>query len=191
MRLNLGCGNDIREGYVNVDFRATHPAVREVDLSVFPWPFDDESADEILMLDFLEHFPRAASAKILLECRRILTHSGRVIIQVPDAQILARVICGGADFPCNRCGANVECVDGVVMDCDKCGQCGLDAKDAAIQRMFGGQDYAGNFHQNAFDQESLMYIAGQNGLKYEGALESEHQALNWNFKLSFVRGDLW
>src|SRR5690606_40430558 len=56
MKLNLGCGFDIRPGYLNVDFRDMRniPPPSElnefggeaqfqiVDLSTFPWPFRSE-----------------------------------------------------------------------------------------------------------------------------------------------------
>ena len=87
MKLNLGCGDDIKEGYLNVDFRKTHPSVQVQDLSKFPWPWADGFADEILMLDFLEHFPYAQTERILFECFRILKDDGEVVIQVPDAEL--------------------------------------------------------------------------------------------------------
>lgn len=53
MKLNLGCGDKKHEGYVNVDL-CGDPDVR-CDLSVFPRPFDDDSADEVFSEHFLEH----------------------------------------------------------------------------------------------------------------------------------------
>src|SRR5919109_476542 len=54
-RLNLGCGHDIREGYVNVD-AAPLPGVDVVhDLNRLPLPFADERFDEVNCKDVLEH----------------------------------------------------------------------------------------------------------------------------------------
>ncbi len=70
MKLNVGCGQDVRQGYVNVDFRADLPGIMLADLSILPWPFSDSTADEIMMLDFLEHFPYAKTDEIIVECNR-------------------------------------------------------------------------------------------------------------------------
>ena len=43
LKLNLGCGDKKHEGFVNVDLHGD-PDVR-CDLSQFPWPFEDSSAD--------------------------------------------------------------------------------------------------------------------------------------------------
>ena len=55
MRLNLGCGFNKRDGYVNVDI-GDHCAPDVVhDLEKAPWPWDDSSIDEIYMSHVLEH----------------------------------------------------------------------------------------------------------------------------------------
>lgn len=55
MQLNLGCGFDRREGYVNVDaWPDCQPDVL-VDLARFPWPFDTSSVTRILARYVLEH----------------------------------------------------------------------------------------------------------------------------------------
>lgn len=56
LRLDLGCGQNPKEGHEGVDLygdKATH----KVDLFKFPWPFKDNSVDEINSSHFLEHIP--------------------------------------------------------------------------------------------------------------------------------------
>lgn len=199
MRLNLGCGPDIKSGYVNVDFRSLPGVDRVEDLSKFPWPFEDESADEILMLDFLEHFPYRATSIILLECHRILKADGTVVIQVPDGDHLAMALTGKGPFLCNRCGGDMHdretsrdvgefvCLE----ECPDCGQSRYEIADAAMMRLYGGQDYPGNFHYTCFTMDTLSFQAYTAGLKRMGIEEADHQYKNWNFKARFAKGDLW
>lgn len=195
MRLNLGCGTDIRSGYVNVDFRALPGVDAVVDLSVFPWPFKDGSAEEILMLDFLEHFPYSQTRRLLMECYRVLDFDAELVIQVPNAQILGRVISGLGTFPCNRCGQELLGrfnESGEWMErCPKCGQNEGDAVDAAVHRLFGGQDHPGNFHHVCFTEDSLWREARSCGLYWRRNEEGEHQRLNWNFRSVFSKGEIW
>lgn len=80
MRLNLGCGNDIRDGWVNLD-RARLPGVNIVhDLTRGSLPFDDDTFDVVLAKDVLEHLEYIP---LLREIHRILKPGGRLDIQVP------------------------------------------------------------------------------------------------------------
>ncbi len=55
MRLNLGCGFNKRDGFVNVDI-GEHCAPDVVhDLERTPWPWDDSAVGEIYMSHVLEH----------------------------------------------------------------------------------------------------------------------------------------
>lgn len=190
MKLNLGCGDDIRPGYVNVDFRKLQGVSQVVDLSVFPWPFKDESAEEILMLDFLEHFPYRDTSRLLLECYRTLTAEGTVVVQVPDGGHLTQALGQLGEYLCNRCGYKVD--DRVIAGrCPQCSQTLSEISEAAMRRLYGGQDYPGNFHQTCFTEPSLVRKAEEAGLTLVGFEEIEHQYKNWNFKARFKRGDIW
>lgn len=191
MKLNLGCGDDIRPGYTNVDFRKTGPEVLEVDLSVFPWPFETGSADEIMMLDFLEHFPYAKTNQILMECYRVLKPGANLVVQVPDADILSKVLLNDVRYQCNRCGTWVNDTTSGDIKCRSCNQPVSEIQRAAMMRMFGGQDYPGNFHYTCFTQDMLANIAGDCGFQGMSLEEQEHQAANWNFKARFGKADLW
>ena len=56
MKLNLGCGSNVLEGYVNVDLIGGEGIVEE-DLVEFLLHTKPESVDEILLQDVLEHLP--------------------------------------------------------------------------------------------------------------------------------------
>ena len=82
MRLNLGCGNDYRSGYINVDIK--EPADQIVDLTK-TWPWEDNSVNEIVANDVIEHLPD--KLHVLREMWRVAKPSAKIKIQVPRADI--------------------------------------------------------------------------------------------------------
>lgn len=55
LRLDLGCGKNPREGFEGVDFFAE--AQHRVNLFQFPWPWADESVEQLHCSHFIEHTP--------------------------------------------------------------------------------------------------------------------------------------
>jgi ubiquinone/menaquinone biosynthesis C-methylase UbiE len=92
MRLNLACGDDRREGYVNVDLRAD---VADVVASVDKLPFADDSAEEVVAFDILEHFPSFRTADLLSEWHRVLKPMGALTLKVPNMLALSEWIVAG------------------------------------------------------------------------------------------------
>jgi SAM-dependent methyltransferase len=85
MKLNLGCGQNKLDGYLNVDkYDACEPD-QVADLEVMPWPFADDSADEIMLTHVLEHLGRETDVflGIIKELYRVLKPGGQVQIRVP------------------------------------------------------------------------------------------------------------
>ena len=80
VRLNLGCGHDYREGFINVDSSGTRCDVH-CDLVGDNLPFEDKSVDYILASHLLEHLPDFG--KIMNECHRVLKQGGIFDIIVP------------------------------------------------------------------------------------------------------------
>lgn len=78
MRLNLGCNDDVREGYRNVD--VCEPCDEVADLSK-PWPWLTSSVDEILANDVFEHLPDKVHT--MNEAHRVLCNGGLLILAVP------------------------------------------------------------------------------------------------------------
>ena len=86
VRLNLGCGDKILPGYVNVDVVEARAGARPdvvCDLHDLA-PFDDASADEILSVHVVEHFWRWEVAGVLREWLRVLKPGGRMVIECPN-----------------------------------------------------------------------------------------------------------
>jgi len=80
VRLNLGCGNDYREGWVNLDLFSPKCDIRH-DLSKFPYPFKDGSVDEIYASHIIEHLPD--TFRVMEEFWRIMAPKGKLTVKVP------------------------------------------------------------------------------------------------------------
>ena len=85
MRLNPGCGNNKIEGYLNVDSQESCAPDQVVDLETFPWPFGDNSVDEIIMSHVLEHLGETKEIYLLIitELYRICQPDAEINIMVP------------------------------------------------------------------------------------------------------------
>ena len=79
-KLNVGCGTDIKKGWVNLDSAAIAGVDVVHDIENLPLPFPNEHFDEILCQDVLEHtdYPR-----VLKDLHRILKKGGALHIRVP------------------------------------------------------------------------------------------------------------
>ena len=80
-KLNVGCGKNIKKGFINIDIIKLHGVDKVVDLNEFPYPFKSESFDTILCSHVLEHLKDLS--KVMNELHRILKKNGRLIIKVP------------------------------------------------------------------------------------------------------------
>ena len=81
LKLNLGCGRDIRQGWINLD-KIQYPGVDIVfDLDTFPYPFCDNTFDAILMQDVLEHLRDPIT--VMREIYRISKDGCIIIIRTP------------------------------------------------------------------------------------------------------------
>lgn len=79
-KLNIGCGEDIKEGYVNLDF-VKQPGVDVVhDVNKFPWPFKDNTFDLVFASHVLEHIDLI---DVMREIHRISRNGARIIIRSP------------------------------------------------------------------------------------------------------------
>ena len=108
MRLNLGCGVAVADGWVNIDYAVGarlrripvvgalvgrlgilntdwDPGVVVHDLRK-PLPWTDASADAIYSSHTLEHLDREDGRRLIAECHRVLKPAGLLRIVVPDLQ---------------------------------------------------------------------------------------------------------
>ena len=79
--LDIGCGNNKAEGALGIDISSDTQADVIHDIEQFPYPFEDESFDEIVSKQVLEHLEKPLEA--LDEVYRLLKPGGKMMIQVP------------------------------------------------------------------------------------------------------------
>lgn len=80
-KLNLGAGEDRKEGYINVDWSPlTKPDVVH-DLNTFPYPFENEAFEKIEAFHVLEHLDKPFN--VMKELHRILKPGGVLHVKVP------------------------------------------------------------------------------------------------------------
>lgn len=85
LKLNLGCGFKRIQGYLNVDSVPDCNPDQVVDLEQFPWPWADNSVDDVQLIHVLEHLGREPQVfiGIMQELYRVCAHDARVYIIVP------------------------------------------------------------------------------------------------------------
>ena len=85
IKLNLGCGSKILPGYTNIDKFATYNPDIVHDLEKFPYPFKDNSVNEILLSHVLEHVGQNPDVfnDIIKEFYRICSNGAIINIIVP------------------------------------------------------------------------------------------------------------
>jgi len=88
MKLNIGCGDDIQQGYINVDIRPKGNIIA----NVINLPFKTNSVLEVRAIDVYEHLSFKVSKKVLKEWHRVLKKNGKLYIQTTSLEDLAKYI---------------------------------------------------------------------------------------------------
>lgn len=85
MKIDLGCGANKREGFTGVDkFEACNPDIVH-DLTVMPWPFEDNSIDEVYSGHFVEHLDGFQRCAFFNELYRVMKPDAKALLIVPHA----------------------------------------------------------------------------------------------------------
>ena len=79
--LNLGAGKDLIPQAITVDFNSALTPDVVHDLNQFPWPFADNSFDEIYAKDVLEHLGNLV--RVMEEIHRIARPGAKIFIVTP------------------------------------------------------------------------------------------------------------
>lgn len=99
LRLHVGCGKWIFDGYVNIDVQPSELAPREPDIlcDIKAIPLPDGCAKEVLGVHIFEHIDRWESESALQEWARLLQPGGRLILEMPDLMKCCRNILKGVE----------------------------------------------------------------------------------------------
>lgn len=84
VKLDLGCGEHKKEGFVGVDIAKVKGVDIVHDLKKTPWPWKDASVDEVHCSHFLEHLTGPERIPFMAELWRILKPNAKAVIVTPD-----------------------------------------------------------------------------------------------------------
>jgi ubiquinone/menaquinone biosynthesis C-methylase UbiE len=86
MRLNVGCGKRILDGWVNCDIARDPEAEKEPEIlcDAKQIPLEDECADVLQAIHLFEHFYRWQIDDVLKEWKRLLKPGGLLILELPN-----------------------------------------------------------------------------------------------------------
>jgi len=144
MKLNLCCGDDVREGYINIDIRKIKPNVLVLDIEKdLLKPFPNDSAEEIVVKDCAEHISWRRVEDLLKDIYRVLRKGGKLYMQVPDLEAIAKKVILNPDF----------CFNGL---------CGWKAISFWV---YGAQDYPENTHKVGFTIPTLKKLLESIGFR--------------------------
>jgi predicted SAM-dependent methyltransferase len=88
IKLNLGCGTDYKEGWLNIDNNSDNNIDR-LDLNWDlrnPLPYKPNSVDYIFNEHFFEHLTPSEALTSMKDCRRVLKSGGIMRIAMPDLE---------------------------------------------------------------------------------------------------------
>ena len=86
MKLNLGCGDNLLDGYINVD---KYDKAADVQADITDLPFEDNSVDKVVAYQVIEHVPYNLNDKLFAEIYRVLKPGGTAILETPDIDVVA------------------------------------------------------------------------------------------------------
>lgn len=94
LKLNLGCGNILIDGYLNLDILLRKKGTVKHDITRLSF-IPDNSVSEIVALDIVEHISPSIIDDVMDEWIRVLKSDGIMVIKVPDLYTQARLYVSG------------------------------------------------------------------------------------------------
>lgn len=83
MKLNLGCGPDYRDDWINVDVNSEFEPDHVIDLEESNWDLPSSNFDKVLADNVFEHIDPKNRPVFLDECHRVLKEDGKMTMRWP------------------------------------------------------------------------------------------------------------
>lgn len=111
LKLNIGCGDDYREDFINIDGSSEVKTDKRIDISIESLlsHFNINTIDYILANDIIEHHFHWEAITILNEIYAILKENGILEMRIPDCEYIINsnlpierkltLLFGGQDIP--------------------------------------------------------------------------------------------
>jgi predicted SAM-dependent methyltransferase len=90
LKLHLGCGSSILDGWMNTDLVAIPPHVHQLDVTK-SFPFDDESISYVYSEHMIEHLDYSSAIVMIDQCFRVMKNFGKIRIATPDLDFLIKL----------------------------------------------------------------------------------------------------
>lgn len=157
-RLNIGCGQNKIENFINIDCEQSVGPDICLDLTYQDLPYENNSVDEIVMFHTIEHIQKKFHKKILEEYWRVLKfETGSLLISFPEFRICFR------NWADNYKGQ----------------------KEFWEATMFGRQLYKSDFHVCAMD--SIDFASVLNKIGFSNIFYVSEQYEDYNTVMSCVK----
>jgi len=151
MKLHLGCGKNVLDGYVNVDKYVTGENIRNMDILKLPW--GDEEVDEILAEHVVEHLSFSEEGIFFAEAYRLLKPGGMLSVEVPDIEwVLVEFIKQSDNFIDFYQAGSLDHYFGNGPTSDN--RWGI-----LTTHIWGNQNGEGQFHKNGYTEKKIKRIA--------------------------------
>lgn len=82
-KIDIGCGDNKREGFTGIDKFKTDSTDVVADLFTFPWPFESGSVEEVHCSHFFEHVPATLRAGFMQELFRVMKPGAKATFITP------------------------------------------------------------------------------------------------------------
>jgi len=95
MKLHIGSGLNLKDGYTNVDKFVTHPDIENWD--ILNLPVEDSCVEFVLAEHLAEHLTFAEEKQFFYEMFRVLKPHGTLRIEVPDIEWVLKAFISAKD----------------------------------------------------------------------------------------------
>ena len=147
-KCELGSGMHPHPGYLHLDTMADAPSLDLLHDISSPLPFLDDTVGEVLANHVIEHVSWRDLPKLAKEMHRVLRPGGQVFIRTPNLRFICESYLAGRK--------TTEHPSDEMVIAESYGE--ISSGMWANLKLFSGQNYQGNFHNNCMDPDDLVNL---------------------------------